>query len=110
MSDARKGGAGWKGKGWIEGVIAWYVGDEHIERAVRAVWNAFATRQVGRVPFIPPFPFDTNPITRLAGGHTHPHSLRRHYRITQGRECGMASDPSYRSTKLASRSVKHRRG
>jgi diphthine-ammonia ligase len=44
MGDSSKGGAGWIGRGWIEGVVGWYVGDEEVERAMRAVWDDFAER------------------------------------------------------------------
>lgn len=44
MGDSSKGGAGWINRGWIEGVIGWYVGGKDVERVVRAVWTEFARR------------------------------------------------------------------
>ncbi|KAH8080204.1 hypothetical protein HD553DRAFT_122492 [Filobasidium floriforme] len=48
MGDSSKGGAGSIGRGWIEGVVGWYVGDEEVERAMRAVWDEFAERHACR--------------------------------------------------------------
>lgn len=38
MRDTAKGGGGWKG--WIEGLIAWYVGKE-VEEVMRDVWREY---------------------------------------------------------------------
>lgn len=50
MGDSSKGGAGWINRGWIEGVVGWYVGGNDVERVVRAVWTEFA-RHVSRLTF-----------------------------------------------------------
>jgi hypothetical protein len=44
MGDSSKGGAGWVNRGWIEGVVGWYVGGREVERIIRAVWTEFASR------------------------------------------------------------------
>lgn len=101
MGDSRKGGAGWIGRGWIEGVVGWYVGDETVERTMRAVWDEFAervspgwSRMEGRYRWLTSvsparLPEDTSP-------------LRGRSRAAQGRFGRVASHKTYGGAELAS--------